>query len=477
MVVPVFVKNHKIYDCHGWIRVRHALLSHRKSWYMKLLGSTLTLHDCIDKSVELEYSVTSCKIMGHLGGKSFTVKFSSGAALRIYCDSKPKAGRWKRALRRASALEFEYEFVLGNEIEQDGKSSVFNAVHRDNKTKHAVQRISKDPLLRNYAEQNRFLGRQIYALRTLRHPNILSASHIFNEDEHAYLVTAPVNGDRLRDVIAQNGGNLPEAAVRHVAKQLIPAVEYLHQRGFVHRNITTDTIWCDHSDQKKPKVVLSNFDLVHFVDDEEDQRMRDSAGDARYHAPEIVQGQAYNAAVDMFSVGVCLYRMLSGSFPFAIDPHRRHITVENRRNGPAFREECWKDISTEARSFLSSLLERSWVNRVSASDAIYHDWFSVELPNDVPPATAFSSDGAKEADTQRTAVSSLCGDKVQKIASIEKLAEENGVTLSPFLLRFLSPISSEVPISERSPVDVFASSLRQYMGSASLSSKCRQIEK
>ncbi|KAI0558000.1 Protein kinase-like domain [Gracilaria domingensis] len=459
---PVIAKNKDMYDCIGWVKVRHSLFGPRKVWYMRLMGSTLSLHESSEKAIALEYSVISCKVVSHILTWCFTVKLSNGQKLRVSCDSKKEAKQWKEALRRASNQVFSEEFALLEAIEETNGCTIFNAVDIYDQSKVRVQRIDRDPFDALNFEKTQALCRQLYAVRNLGHHNLLWAISVFHEADYAYIVTKRVKGKRLSNVLAEHGGALSESMTRYLVKQLVEAISYMHLKGFVLRKVTLDNIWCDYSDSSDPRIILADFADVSFVDDEEDLRIRHKVGDTRYHAPEVATEVSYNAAVDLFALGVCVYRMLSGSFPLESNVQRLSQMIEQREQELAFGERVWSSISAEAKAFVRSLLQPSWLNRMTADEAEEDQWFEISISESEksiePNAESFMPEEIKEAvdesDPERV-------ESISRVQDIQALLQENQAVLSPLMIRLLSPLSEEAPLSVKSAVDTFASTLKE----------------
>ena len=98
------------------------------------------------------------------------------------------------------------------------------------------------------------------------------------------------------------------------------------------------------------------------------------AGTPYFISPEIIEGR-YGCECDMWSLGVLLYLLLSGDYPF--DGESRAIVFEKIRSGDFnYDKRTWKVISEEAKDLINKLLEVKPRKRYKASDALNHPWFS-----------------------------------------------------------------------------------------------------
>jgi calcium/calmodulin-dependent protein kinase I len=96
-----------------------------------------------------------------------------------------------------------------------------------------------------------------------------------------------------------------------------------------------------------------------------------------FSSPEIVRSEEYNQAADIWSFGMIVFFLLVGHLPFSRAfslPNDRH---ENSSETLSFHEDYWKEISFEAKDFLSNCLTSNSNNRITADQALNHKWFKV----------------------------------------------------------------------------------------------------
>lgn len=94
-----------------------------------------------------------------------------------------------------------------------------------------------------------------------------------------------------------------------------------------------------------------------------------------YVAPEILKGHPYDQSVDMWSVGVIIYVALVGYPPF-LEQNQRVMLDKIRHGNYEFYEEDWRSISEHARNLIQNLLKVDPDRRLSASQALGHDWIA-----------------------------------------------------------------------------------------------------
>jgi len=146
---------------------------------------------------------------------------------------------------------------------------------------------------------------------SLNHPGIV---RVFDTGEHEgipYLVMELVEGRTLQDVL-RTSGPLPPAKAARIASDVAVALDYAHRAGVVHRDVKPANILLCADGQVK----VADFSIAKVSGAGDVTRTGDMLGTAGYLAPEQVQGEEVDGRTDVYSLGVCLYEMLTGRAPF-----------------------------------------------------------------------------------------------------------------------------------------------------------------
>jgi len=157
--------------------------------------------------------------------------------------------------------------------------------------------------------------REIELMRKLNHKNIVCLKEVFedeSEDGKIYMVMEYVSGGELFDHII-NRGNYSEHDAALVVRQIIEAVAYLHSNNIAHRDLKPENLLCTGANNEIIKV--ADFGLSKEFDDN-NKALETMCGTPDYVAPEVLRGNGYTNAVDIWSIGVVTYVMLCGSPPF-----------------------------------------------------------------------------------------------------------------------------------------------------------------
>ncbi len=164
--------------------------------------------------------------------------------------------------------------------------------------------------------------REAYAASSLNHPNILTIYEIGHENEHHFIVTEFIDGESLGQRLKREPMKLHESL--DVGIQIASALAAAHAAGITHRDIKPDNIMLRHD--RLVKVLdfgLAKLSEPELVDTELMTKVLQVTmpgvvmGTARYMSPEQARGLPVDARTDIWSLGVVLYRMVAGAFPFA----------------------------------------------------------------------------------------------------------------------------------------------------------------
>ncbi len=163
--------------------------------------------------------------------------------------------------------------------------------------------------------------REARAMANLSHPNIVRVYDFDVYEDSYYLVMEYINGGTLKEHLqerASNGDPMPmENAVR-IITQVADALAYAHRRNMIHRDIKPANIMLD---KETGKAILTDFGIVKLMGDQSVNYTATGAliGTPAYMSPEQALGQAGDARVDIYSLGVLLFQMITNQLPFDAD--------------------------------------------------------------------------------------------------------------------------------------------------------------
>ncbi|ADG87584.1 serine/threonine-protein kinase [Thermobispora bispora] len=218
-------------------------------------------------------------------------------------------------------------YVLKERIATGGMSVIWRAFDRALHRPVAVKVL--DVSLDGDDPGRELIRREARATAQLIHPDAIEVYDYGETVTHggriaAYLVMRLVEGRSLADRIAE--GPLPWREAVKIAAGLAEVLAAAHDRGIVHRDVTPDNVLLAEDGPK-----LHDFGIAAFVGEDDDQLVADF-GTPPYVAPERLRGTTADPAVDVYSLGVLLYEMLTGALPY---PETTWEAIEKaRRDGP-----------------------------------------------------------------------------------------------------------------------------------------------
>jgi hypothetical protein len=217
-------------------------------------------------------------------------------------------------------------------------------------------------------------------LEGVRHPFISQLKYAFQTSKKLYYVMDYLRGGELFQLL-RKFGNFHEAHVRFYAAEIISALKHLHRLDVAYRDLKPENILlCDEG-----HLCIVDFGLSK-VGVGENTGASSFVGSPEYTAPELLLRKEYGKAVDLWSLGMLIYEMLTGVLPFYSE--NKHEVYWNILNEPIAFPEM---LSPAACNLLEGLLKKDPTERLGMSDVMTHaffdgtDWEAVERKEIAPP--------------------------------------------------------------------------------------------
>ncbi|XP_054018751.1 ribosomal protein S6 kinase alpha-2 [Dryobates pubescens] len=261
-------------------------------------------------------------------------------------------------------------FTDGYEIKEDigvGSYSVCKrCIHKATETEFAVKIIDKSK--RDPSEEIEIL------LRYGQHPNIITLKDVYDDGKYVYLVMELMRGGELLDrILRQKCFSEREASA--VLCTITRTVDYLHSQGVVHRDLKPSNILYMDESGNPDSIRICDFGFAKQLRAENGLLMT-PCYTANFVAPEVLKRQGYDAACDIWSLGILLYTMLAGFTPFANGPDDtpEEILARIGSGKYALTGGNWDSVSATAKDIVSKMLHVDPHQRLTAVQVLRHPW-------------------------------------------------------------------------------------------------------
>ncbi|XP_069929385.1 ribosomal protein S6 kinase alpha-2 isoform X1 [Oryctolagus cuniculus] len=261
-------------------------------------------------------------------------------------------------------------FTDGYEIKEDigvGSYSVCKrCVHKATDAEYAVKIIDKSK--RDPSEEIEIL------LRYGQHPNIITLKDVYDDGKFVYLVTELMRGGELLDRILRQRC-FSEREASGVLCTITKTMDYLHSQGVVHRDLKPSNILYVDESGDPESIRICDFGFAKQLRAENGLLMT-PCYTANFVAPEVLKRQGYDAACDVWSLGILLYTMLAGFTPFANGPEDtpEEILARIGSGKYALSGGNWDSVSEAAKDVVSKMLHVDPQQRLTAVQVLKHPW-------------------------------------------------------------------------------------------------------
>ena len=264
------------------------------------------------------------------------------------------------------------DIILLNYIDSGCFAEIYLSKKKDSNMLLATKKIglkyiSVEPLFKMH------LQNEINFLRGFNHPNIINLYDVKVTQQDIYLIMEYCNGGSLKKVLnnyrLKYGKPFPEEIVRYFMKQILSAVEYLHNLGIVHRDLKLENILLKYDDNKENdennfNFFLSQIKLIDFNISTKSEKIRDNRTSNLNDELGVNVCEIIDEKFDIWQLGLLCYEMLFGD----------KILPEGYNEKQLVCISIPQDISLSAQTFLLSMLQINKDKRLSATELLKHEF-------------------------------------------------------------------------------------------------------
>eukprot|EP00026_Physarum_polycephalum_P011036 Phypoly_transcript_11229.p1 GENE.Phypoly_transcript_11229~~Phypoly_transcript_11229.p1 ORF type:complete len:386 (+),score=53.36 Phypoly_transcript_11229:133-1158(+) len=229
----------------------------------------------------------------------------------------------------------------------------------------------------------------------VKHPAVIELKDFFVTKDYLVLVMEYCSGGDLFGLVVKLKG-IPEQRAKHIFKQILEGINYLHKLNIIHRDIKLENILLKEPDTDQVKI--TDFGMSRIVS--RVHLATTQCGTTEYTAPEVFLMKPYGYACDCWSLGILLYDMLSTDTPF----HSVDEIIASEDTGVPFTEDVWDEISEAGHEMVTNLLCFDPDKRWNCEDALQSDWFKTDIAS--PDSTANNTNTSESANTDPSSISS-----------------------------------------------------------------------
>ncbi|KAL5724400.1 non-specific serine/threonine protein kinase [Ranunculus cassubicifolius] len=275
----------------------------------------------------------------------------------------------KRGLKRKIDCLDEFDIVAKKNIESDysfgddlGKGNFGSVRLCKNRATGLVSACKTIPKGKDIQP----VRREIHMMTLLSgHPNIVSLIDVYEDQESFQIVMELCAGG---DLCKEMEKPYTEQQAAYILQHIVLPIKHCHSMGIVHRDLKPQNILLTSSGCVK----LADFGLSTKIK-AGDSIISQLVGTPCYVAPEVALGKPYTEKVDVWSAGVMLYALLTGTLPFN-GCSSNQVLDQVKNVHIDFNSSAWQNISAPARDLIGKMMDRDVSSRITAEQVLNHPW-------------------------------------------------------------------------------------------------------
>ncbi len=251
----------------------------------------------------------------------------------------------------------------GRPIGKGGFAEVWKVTQKQTKKVFVIKVMNKRSIIEQKLVDQ--INREIEILYRVNHPHIVKLVNHFEDEDSFYLIMNYASKGQLYSLLKRHN-RLDEKTAAQYILEVITAVEYLHNLDppIIHRDIKPENILLDEN----YRVKLADFGWSNYVSSDEVRKTY--CGTPEYLSPEMIRRQGHDTSIDVWSIGILLFELLTGHSPF------RGTNQEELFNNVKKNRIIWTvDFPPLAKDLISMLLKANPQDRISLANIKKHKWF------------------------------------------------------------------------------------------------------
>ena len=324
----------------------------------------------------LEHENKGEKIINNISYYSFSLFFKSNSKLRkFYTDDILVYTSFISYMKKSIGIRDFSDYYEIKEVINESKNknnSVNRGIKKDTGELVTIKTIKKKE---DTKKEEELVHYEIDILKFCQHRNIVQLIDYFETMKEIKIVLKYIEGNTLGYYLKETNFNLSEIEIANIIYQIALGVGYLHKFGIVHRDLKPDNIMVISKNGENNIVIkIMDFGFSKIVSKEE--KLMEGLGTLYYAAPELIQNLPYNLEVDIWSLGVIIYYIFTGCYPFG-GKNEDEIEEKILEENVEFKDGEWEIISNKVKDLIEKCLEKNPEERINIKEFICHPWFDI----------------------------------------------------------------------------------------------------
>ena len=263
----------------------------------------------------------------------------------------------------------QYKFIRW--IKSGGYGQVFLSKHVYTNNEYAIKQIDTS----EFSSEDLYnISRENLILRSMIHKNVIRCYNSFAHDNKFFTVMDFAEGGELTYLL-KDKGVLNEDEAKKIFNQIYEAVCYIHSRNIIHRDLKPNNIL--FLDKERTHIVIIDFGISGMSNGNQKEKIK--AGTTRFLPPEIVGSDEFssNQKIDIWALGVILYLMVQGCYPFN-GKNTKEIVKSILKDNIEFNKKI--KISNALKNLIGGMLEKNYRFRIDDDSDLFNKWFNYSPP-------------------------------------------------------------------------------------------------
>ena len=255
------------------------------------------------------------------------------------------------------------DFEKEREIGKGGFGLVWKVIHKKTQKVYCIKVIEKKGIIEQKLVPQ--MNREIEIMYILNNPHCLRLKNHFEDDNNFYLVMPLASKGQLYRVL-KKFRKFDERTAAQILRETISALQYLHsfKPPIIHRDIKPENLLLNEGG----RVLLADYGWSNF--NVEGDVRKTFCGTPEYIAPEMLMKKGHDTRVDIWSIGILMFELLSGYSPFVAKSDQ-----ELYQNIRKLKIQWPKDMPPLAKNLISKILKLNPLDRPSFDEILNHQWF------------------------------------------------------------------------------------------------------